>query len=131
MTMEPHEYNLKIVQGATFYHPFAIDLPDGSTMDLLTEGGGYTIGRLTIRDKYPADGGEVILLLTNDNGGVVIGPFTDGNGVDWSGYWFASATQTAALIPFGEAVWDFEVSDGLRVERPFYGIARLLPEVTL
>lgn len=135
MTMEPHWYPLDIVQGATFYKPFAIEDPDGVTYDLATEGDGYTVGRLQIRDKAASDGGVVILELTTDNGGVVIEAFTDGAGRDWSGYWFASAAATAALVPWGEGQYDFEIADSAgeaaRKERPFFGDARLLPEVTL
>jgi hypothetical protein len=133
--MVPHQYDLTgddaIVQGSTFYRPFAIEAPDGTTYDLAAEGDGYTVGRLTIRDTY---GGTAILELTTDNGGVVIDAFTDTSG-DWSGYWFASAATTAELTDWGDGVYDFEIADSdgptARVERSFYGSAVLSPEVTI
>ena len=130
MSMEPHRYDLTIVQGATFYLPFAIEATDGSTYDLATVGDGYTIGRAHLRDDYASNGGELLLTLTTDNGGVVIDAFTDADGYDWSGYLFASATATAALTPWGEGVWDLEISDGTRVERPLHGVVTLEPEAT-
>jgi hypothetical protein len=131
MSMEPHRFDLEVVQGATFYLPFAIEAPDGTTYDLATVGDGYTIGRAQVRDLYAGEGGELLLSMTTDNGGIVISAFTDTDGNDWSGYLFASATATAALVDWGEGVWDLEISDGTRVERPFFGVATLRPEVTV
>lgn len=126
MAMEPHRYNFTIWQGSTLYIPFAIESPAGVTYDLAAEGDGYTIGRLTVRDTY---GGTAQIELTNDNGGIVIDAFTDTSG-DWSGYWFMSADATAALEDWGDGVYDFEISDGLRVEKPLYGIVTLSGEAT-
>lgn len=134
MSMVPHRYDMTgddaIVQGSTFYRPFAIESPAGVTYDLSAEGDGYTVGRLTIRDTY---GGTAILELTTDNGGVVIDAFTDSSG-DWSGYWFASAESTAALEDWGDGVYDFEIATSsgpaARVEKPLYGMAVLSPEAT-
>jgi hypothetical protein len=130
MTMQPQRYDLTIVQGTTFYLPFAIDAPDGTTYDLAAEGDGYTIGLAQVRTAPLSEGGELLLDLTTANGGIVIAPFTDGNGLDWSGYLFATAATTAMLVPWGEAVWNLEISDGVRVEHPLFGVAQLFPEVT-
>lgn len=130
MTMQPHRFDLTIVQGATFYLPFAIEAPDGTTYNLANVGDGYTHGRLTIRDRIS---GTALVVLTTDNGGVVIDYFTDAAGVPWSGYWFMSAASTALLEQWGDGVHNFEISDAAgnagNVERPFEGSARLNPEV--
>ena len=126
MTMKPGEYELRIYQGKTFYFPFAIEDPDGLTLDPTTEGDGYTVGRMQVRDMAASDGGEVILELTTDNGGVVLGAFTDESG-DWSGYLFASAAATAALVPWGEGQYDLEIatSTGIRAAAAFCTISTL------
>jgi hypothetical protein len=134
MSMTPHRYDLigddAIAQGAEFYRPFAIEAVDGTTINLATEGDGYTVGRLVIKDQY--SGTEQVTLDT-DNGGVVIGSFTDTSG-SWSGYWFMSAAATATLTDWGDGVYDFEIATSsgpaAHVERPFYGVAVLSPEVS-
>ena len=125
--MQPHRHDLTIIQGATFYFPFALDLTDGTVADPPNVGDGYTIGRATIRDEY---GGDALVELTTDNGGVVIEHATDADGVTWSGYLFMSPEATAALTDWGDAVWDLEISDGTRVYRVLSGIATLSPEST-
>jgi hypothetical protein len=127
--MKTHRYDLTIKQGSTLYHPFALKL-NGITLDLAEEGDGYTVGRLTVKDEY---GGDEIVTLTTDNGGVVLEAFTDTSG-DWSGYWYMSAASTALLTDWGDGVYTFEIADGdggaAHVERPFEGICTLSPETT-
>ncbi len=126
MSMTPHRYDFTVWKGSTLYIPFAIEAPDGTTYNLATVGGGYTVGRLTVRDTY---GGTALLELTTGNGGVVVSAFTDASGT-WSGYWFASAAATAALTDWGDGVYDMEISDGSNVEKSFFGTVTLSPETT-
>jgi hypothetical protein len=131
MSIIPHRYDIVIYQGATYYDPFAIEAPDGTTYDLSTVGDGYTVGRLTIRD---APGGDAIVELTTDNGGVVIDHFTDADGKVWSGYVYMSAATTAALTEWGEGQHELEIADGTgpaaHVEKAYLGTAVLSSEVT-
>lgn len=121
----PERYDLTIEQGATLKRWYALRYPDGSLVDL--EAVGYDTARLTIRDVY---GGDAILSLTTDNGGVSVVQEADANGTEWSGFFNASAASTAALAGFGEGVYDFEISDGLDVIRVMQGMAVLSPEAT-
>ena len=125
----PNTYQLTIQQGANMKRWWALQYPDGSIVDLISE--GYTIGRLQVRDLYASEGGELILDLNTDNGGVVIDYQADADGTYWTGYLWASAAATAALDPFGDAVFDLEVSNGTDVIRVIEGVARLSPEVSV
>lgn len=127
--MLPQNYTLTIHQGATLWRWWRLEYSDGTVPDLTAL--GYTIGRLQVRDEYASNGGEVLLELTTDNGGVVIDTaLTDGDGVSWDGYLYASPATTAALEPFGEAVFDFEISNGTDVRRVMQGVCVLDPETT-
>lgn len=88
---------------------------------------GITSGTLVIRDKYAAEGGVVLVSLTTANGGIEINYEADSNGVYWSGKLVMSAADTAALIPWGEAVYTFEISDGIRDKELAHGVAVLAP----
>ncbi len=121
------DYTLTIEQGSTLKVWWALELLNGSVADLPAIGTGYTVGRLTVRDRY---GGAELLSLTTANGGIVLGLMTDTDGAQWSGYLYASATATAALVPWGDAVYDLEISDGSDVVKPFRGVAILVPETT-
>jgi hypothetical protein len=121
----PNHYDLTIHQGATLKRFWALRYPDGTIANLTTA--GYTTGRLTVRDQI---GGTVLLSLTTSNGGVVIDYAADANGRFWSGHLYCSALATAELEPWGEGVYDFEVSDGIDVIRVMEGTAVLSPEVT-
>ena len=125
----PNSYTLTIEQGANLKRWWALQYPDGSIVDLISE--GYTIGRLQVRDLYASEGGELILDLNTDNGGVVIDYQADADGTFWTGYLWASAASTAALEPFGEAVYDLEVSNGTDVIRIIQGVAVLSSEVSV
>lgn len=131
MTDLPARHDLIIRQGEDFQFWFAVDLPDGSTANLPNIGEGYTIGRMQVRDKPASEGGVVLLELTDENGGVWLDYQIDADGVPWSGYLYASANATAALVPWGEAVWDFEISNGSNVRKVLYGSATLEPEITV
>lgn len=126
--MLPNYHALTIFQGMTFKHWIALRLPDGTIVDPTTTGGGYTIGRMQVRDKA---GGTLLLDLSTDNGGVSLGLTTDADGRQWSAYLFASASATAALTEWGEGQYDFEISDGFDVIRVLQGPCTLSPEITV
>lgn len=88
---------------------------------------GYDTARLTIRDQF---GGDEILSLTTDNGGISVVQEADANGTEWSGYLYASPATTAALLEFGDGVFDMEIDNGSDVIRVLEGVATLSPEAT-
>ena len=126
--MLPNYAALTVQQGATFKFWFALRLPNGTIVDPTTTGSGYTIGRMQVRDKA---GGTLLLDLNTTNGGVSLGLVTDADGRQWSGYLYASAAATAALVPWGDGVYDLEISDGVDVIRVLQGPCVLSPEVTV
>lgn len=123
----PERYDLTIEQGATLKRWFALTYDNGQIVDLAEAGDGYTIGRLTVRDEYL---GEEILTLTTANDGIDLTYQADANGAYWTGFFYCSAATTAALEPWGDGVYDFEVSDGSDVIRVMQGSAVLSPEST-
>ena len=123
----PEQYTLRIEQGATLKRWFALQYPDGTIANLATAGTGYTSGTLKIRPTY-AD--EPVLILTTDNGGVNLTYQADANGRYWSGYIFCAASATAELAPWGDGVFDLEVSDGFDVVRILQGRAWLSHEAS-
>lgn len=126
-------FDFDIYQGGELAVWFDIVLPDGTICDPPTYGIGYTYAALDIRDTSASDGGVSVLTepLTTDNGGIVLGLVEDADGVEHSGYWWMSSTDTADLIPWGEAVYDMELGDDPNKQKPFAGIVRLIPEETL
>lgn len=124
--MVPGRYDITIYKGATFYLPFAVEAPDGTTYDLPDVGDGYDEARMTVRDVY---GGTAIDELTSA-AEIVLEAFTDADGNDWSGYVLIDASVTETYEDFGDGVWDLEITDGLHVERVLMGVARLSPEAT-
>lgn len=118
----PERYSLTIKQGASLKRWWALKYPDGTIANLIAE--GYGIGRLTVRPDYDED---AVLELTTDNGGVVIDYQADADGRYWSGYFFASASTTAALTEWGDGVFDFEISNGTDDIAVFEGPATLSP----
>jgi hypothetical protein len=123
--MLPARYDLTIHQGATLQRWFKLQYPDGSIADLSSE--GFADGYLTVRDAY---GGDALLVLTTDNGGIDLTYQADADGVYWSGYIYASAVATGALEDWGDGVYDFEITDGFNVHRIMQGYAWLSPEST-
>jgi hypothetical protein len=121
----PERYNLTIYAGATLKRWYRLVYPAGTVVDL--EAVGYDTGRLTIRDTY---GGDAIVELTTDNGGVSVVQEADATGTEWSGYINMSAASTAALEDWGDGVYDFEVDNGSDVIRVMQGTAVLSPEAT-
>jgi hypothetical protein len=121
----PERFELIVDQGATLKHWFAIKKPDGTIADLPNEGGGYSTGWLRVRSEYS---GTLVLDLTTDNGGVVLGLMMDAQGQLWSGYVYAPASATAVLTPWGDGVFDLDISDGSDVIRIMTGPARLRRE---
>jgi hypothetical protein len=122
--MIPARYDIVIYQGATFYLPFAIEGPDGVTLDPTTVGDDYEIGRMVIISTD----GDVIDELSTDSSEIVLGAFTDTDGNNWSGYILIDAATTAAYEEWGEGRYDLEIDDELHVERVLMGVARLSPE---
>jgi hypothetical protein len=121
--MVTRTWRLTIKQGETLSRYFR--LRDGSTgevLDLSTI--GVTSGTLTIRDEY---GGEEIVTLNTDNGGVVIENGTKSNGWEYSGYIYMSAASTLALTDWADGVFDLEISDGIRDKVIASGVALLDP----
>lgn len=125
----PNTYTLTIEQGAALKAWWRLEYPDGTVVDLAAA--GYTIGRLQVRTDYASNGGDLLLTMTTDNGGVVISYEADADGQYWSGYLYASPVATAALVPWGEGVFDLEISDGSDVIRVLEGVAVLSPESTV
>ncbi|MDQ3540761.1 MAG: hypothetical protein M3440_08750 [Chloroflexota bacterium] len=121
----PENYQLTINQGATLKRWFRLVYPDGSIVNLATA--GYTVGRLTIRDVY---GGTEQLVLTTANGGIDLTYQADANGVFWSGNIYASAAATAAMVDFGDGIYDMEIDNGSDVIRILQGICTLSPEAS-
>lgn len=126
-------FDFDIYQGGELAVWFDIVLPDGTIADPPTYGIGYTYAALDIRDKPASDGGVSVLdePLTTDNGGIVLGLVTDADGVEHSGYWWASSADTALLVPWGDGWYDMELGEDPNKQKPFAGIARLIPEATL
>lgn len=92
---------------------------------------GYHYARLQIRDKHRTDGGEVLLDLTTDNGGITLDLVDDGTGALRSGYLYISAAAAAALIPWGEAVYDmYARHDNGEVDQVRHGPVSLLKDVS-
>ncbi len=122
----PERYDLTVNAGATLKRWFRLTYPDGSIVNLATA--GYTVGRLTIRDVY---GGTEQLVLTTANGGIDLTYQADANGVFWSGAIYASAAATAAMVDFGDGIFDLEIDNGSDVIRVMQGLAVLSPEASL
>ena len=125
----PNTTELIFEQGKTFKFWFAVRYPDGEVVDLATE--GYTTGRLFVRPDYDE---PTVVELTTANGGIVIEKQSDGdpvNPMDWSGYLYMSASATAALVDWGEGVFDFEAEHSNGDVIPvLVGTASLQREVT-
>ncbi len=122
----PERIDLTVYAGATLKRWFRLVYPDGSIVNLATA--GYTVGRLTIRDVY---GGTEQLVLTTANGGIDLTYQADANGVFWSGAIYASAAATAALVDFGDGIYDMEIDNGSDVIRILQGVATLSPEASV
>ncbi len=122
----PERYDLTVVAGATLKRWFRLTYPDNSIVNLATA--GYTIGRLTIRDVY---GGTEQLVLTTANGGIDLTYQADANGAFWSGAIYASAAATAAMVDFGDGIYDIEIDNGSDVIRILQGVATLSPEASV
>ncbi len=122
----PERYDLTVNQGSSLKRWFRLIYPDGSIVNLATA--GYTVGRLTIRDVY---GGTEQLVLTTSNGGIDLTYQADANGVFWSGNIYASAAATAAMVDFGDGIYDMEIDNGSDVIRILQGVATLSPEASV
>ena len=121
----PMNHTLTIEAGASLKRWFALKYPDGSVVNLVAA--GYDVARLTIRDTY---GGNAVLSLTTDNGGISVVQEADANGTEWSGYLYASPAATTALEDFGDGVYTMEIDNGSDVIRAFQGVCVLSPEAT-
>lgn len=122
---------LEICRGRVFKEYWAVDLPDGTTLD--PTDGTVLYASLTVKDRH--DGTELVQLNT-DNGGIILQyteePDNDGNpsGVFWSGYSYMTAVATGQLVDWGMAVWDMYVTwDNGEKETLYAGQAVLRKEV--
>jgi hypothetical protein len=126
---DPRYVSLVLEQGRTLKQPWRDRDDTGAVIDY--PGAGYTSAVLEVRDKHISEGGEVLLRLTTDDGGVVLGPYDDGTGELWSGYLYATASAMGELLPWGEAHYELVgVHGGGDVDRLRYGVAILLPATT-
>lgn len=92
---------------------------------------GYTSATLEVRDTTLSEGGELLMQMTTDNGGVVLGEVNDGHGGTWSGYIYAPVSITKELEPWGEGVFDLVAfHSGGAVDTVARGPAVLIPTVT-
>lgn len=115
--------NLRIQKGETLSRRWRCrNKNTGATVDLDTL--GITSGTLVIRDAY---GGTELVTLTTANGGVEINYEADSNGAYWSGKILMSADETDALDEWGDGVYTFEISDGIREKVLAQGVATLNP----
>lgn len=121
---------LIIEQGRTLRAPFRIrNTQTGAVIDPAAE--GYVSATLQVRTAHLSEGGDLLLTLSTDNGGVVLGAYDDGTGALWSGYLYAGDTVTGALTPFGEGVYDFvAVHLNGNVDTIRRGVCILVPAVS-
>ena len=128
--MKTHRFDFVIYAGADLYVPFKITL-NGTVLNLATQGDGYDVGRLTVKDTT---NGDVQLNLTTDDDTVSLTYFTDSSGT-WSGYWQASAAVTRELVDWGDGQYELVICDGeeeepaTHVEKPFVGFCTLSPRI--
>lgn len=115
-------WRLSIKQGETLRRYFRMRDATGTVLDFADI--SVTTGTLVIRDTY---GGTEIITLTTDNGGVSLTAGTKSNGWEYSGYIEISAATAGELVEWGDGVFDFEVSDGIREKVIADGIAVLDP----
>jgi hypothetical protein len=127
---DPRTRTLVVEQGRSLRQPFRLrNRQTGETIDL--PAAGYTSAKLQIRTAHLSEGGDLLLTLSTDNGGVVLGLYDDGTGTLWSGYIYAGATTTAALTPWGEGVFDFAAThESGQVDTIARGPSVLVPQVT-
>jgi len=103
---------LYIKQGETLTGWINLWHEDNTLIDPPTEGPGYTIGWAQVRNTVSTDPDSVVLLeLSTDNGGMTLGTITDSDGVDHSGSFYASPAATAALLPWGEGLFEIWMRD--------------------
>ena len=126
MTSDSRYRTLVIEQGKTLKQVSRMRSPAGVMFDPVDE--GYTSAILQVRDAHLSEGGELMLELTTDNGGVVLGEYDDGTGTLWSLYIYATATTTGDLSPWGEGQHELVlIHSGGAVETYSYGPAALVP----
>lgn len=123
---------LVVEQGRTLKQYFKITNPlTGTVYDLADT--GYTRGALQVRTAHASDGGELLMDLTTENGGVSIDYIAnDGTGESWSGYIFAMPESTGALLPWNDAVYDLvAINENGMVDTISRGPAMLVLQVSL
>jgi hypothetical protein len=109
-------YNFTLDQGATFALSIVYKDNEGVPINLT----GYAAA-MQIRDAY--DSSAAVLSLNTTTGGISI------VGAEGKINITATASQTAA-IPFGEYVYDLEISLSGVVTRVIKGVVSVSPEVT-
>ncbi len=106
--MLPNRFDITFVQGKTFKFWIALELANGTVLDLPTE--GYGTAKLQVRAGY---GTPVLLTLSTANGGIVLAKqfdkaVGDPTRKEWSGYLYVPASTLAAIQPWGQGVYDLE-----------------------
>ena len=132
--IQASRFDFDIYQGGELAVWFDIVLPDGTIVDPPNYGAGYSYAALQVRDKPASEGGVALFTLTTDgdqDGVIVLGLTTDADGVQHSGYWWASSAVTAAIVPWGDSQYDMELGVDPNKQKCLFGIARLVPEETL
>lgn len=107
--------NLTIEQGATYNLSFLYQDEDGDAINLT----GMT-ARMQLRRQFASD--TALLTLTTENGRITITP------LEGKIELYISATDTALLT--GSGVYDFELVNGLVVNRLLEGSFNICNEVT-
>ena len=109
-------YNFTIMQGSTFQRIITKKDASGTPVNLT----GYT-ARMQARNDLNS---AVVLDLTTENGGIVLG------GVAGTIELNITATATASLIAPNTLIYDLELVNGAVVNRQLQGEIRVSAEVT-
>lgn len=132
--MGRRQYPLIIRQGDTLTKPFRRRYASGASVGEVIDfpDHGITEGRLQVRTNTLSGGGALLMDLTTDNGGIVLGLYEDGTGAWWSGYLYAPAEDTALVEPWGDGFYDLKLwtPDLLWRKTIFSGPALLYPTIT-
>jgi hypothetical protein len=127
---DPRRRTLVIEQGVSNELPFRLtNRQTGAVIDI--PGAGYVAALLQVRTAPLSEGGDLLLELSTDNGGVVLGPYDDGTGTMWSGYLYIGVAAASDLTPWGEGVYDLLAThESGTVAKMAYGPAELVPVVS-
>lgn len=102
---------------------------DGTVQDLSDM--DYDRVLLQVRDTTLSEGGELLMALDSDSGGIVLDYGAIDDGSIQSGYIYAPASITKELEPWGEGVYDMVgIQSGTSPDTISRGVAILIPTVT-